>query len=280
MRYVQREWAREASHTFKRPTGTYIRGIEAGAIYPYGDPMTAAVINQVPHAATIEWGMKPKDLKENIQRSHKARDAKELKRMLGPLSGGPKGGKFLIIPFRHGTPGAKTLPPMPRSVYDKAKELTTTRRAGSWLERSQNLVSDKPAQATIGGQPAVRRFGYAWGSKLSKKDVSFKVPGEKKPGYLGIRGKLNKPLGFPNYEWKTSPYAGMYKFQRPGGGDTHYMTFRTMASWASGWIHPGIAPKHIAKKTADRTTGTVVKLVSAGIKEDMRRIKQQVMGRL
>ena len=106
---VQQRWIDNSKNAFKRPTGAYMAGIENGLNYPFdNDIYKGAVINTAPHASAIEHGQQPYDMKRALFTSPKVRISK-------------KGKRYLIVPFRHGAPGAggkeaSTLPTMPKNI--------------------------------------------------------------------------------------------------------------------------------------------------------------------
>ena len=126
---VQQRWIDNAMGAFRRPTGSYLLGIEKGLSYPYqNDEYRGAVINDAPHARFIEDGTPVHDMKKMLWTSNKVRISK-------------KGKRYLIIPFRHGTPssgsseGGKgteraTLQTMPKSVSKVAKDLGISHQTG------------------------------------------------------------------------------------------------------------------------------------------------------
>jgi hypothetical protein len=157
------------------------------------------LMNTDDSAKGIEEGTDAFDMKSVLPKSKKAR--------MG------KGGLYLIIPFRHGTPSAKYISPMPQSVYKMAKQLAYSYHLGT--------VGSRKSAATGAIVPV---FGYQWGDKLK----------------AGLAPKM-KP------EHKTDIYAGMYRFNGPK--QSEFITFRTMSQSSSGWIKkatPGLFPLQTA----------------------------------
>lgn len=90
-------------------TGNYARSIHA--IYPADDEgFAGVVVNTAPYAAALEYGLPPFDMKPFLLASKFARVGKG-------------GQRYLRIPFRHGTPGAVSMPAMPREIYERARRL-------------------------------------------------------------------------------------------------------------------------------------------------------------
>lgn len=235
---VQRRWIDNTKGAFKRSIGTYLRGIMDGMQYPYeNDVYRGAVINTAPHARWIEEGTPAHDLKKMLHTSMKVRVS-------------AKGKKYLIIPFRHGTPSAgsheggrgeerATLQTMPHAVYQMAKHLVTSQRVGSHITQS-------PAT----GKPVIRH-SYQWGRKLTQHD-------------LNVAG-----VGTKRAHWKSSPYAGMVRFPRDEGPGHEYFTFRVMHEDSTGWLHPGTPPMWLARKTAQEMQPVVAMVIQKGFMKDM-----------
>jgi len=236
---VQQRWIDNASGAFHRPTGAYLLGIQEGLNYPYqNDEYRGAVINTAPHARFVEEGTKMHDMKKMLWTSDKVRISK-------------KGKRYLIIPFRHGTPSAgsheggkgtqrATLQTMPKSIHEMAKNLSISRQTGASLRTN-------PAT----GRPVIRHT-YQWGGRLKAQDLSA-------AGLSGLNKKTN---------WKSSPYANMVKMG--GEGQTTYMTFRIMHEDSKGWIHPGTPPRKIAEKTWNEMKPVVQIVIGDAAEKDFR----------
>ena len=167
------------------------------------------VYSDLPIADQVENGFPVRDLKRMLQTSRKVRMSK-------------KGKRYLIIPFRHGTPGTNTNP-MPQSVYRMAKRLSHSSVIGSRQEMSIN-----PDRKGI--HRKMTRLKYSWGDRLPP----------------GTANKLNA-------HHKSDPFAGMLKFQNPkrgGSKDTQYLTFRVMHEDSSGWIVPARPGYHVARQVS------------------------------
>lgn len=236
---VQQRWIDNAMGAFHRPTGKYLLGIEEGLSYPFNnDEYRGAVINDSPHARFVEDGTNRHDMKSALWTSNKVRISK-------------KGKRYLIIPFRHGTPssgsheGGKgaaraTLQTMPKSVYEMAKTLSISRQTGASVKRNNPT-----------GRPVIRH-GYQWGDRLKAQDLNI----------AGLGG-LNKRTN-----WKSSPYAGMVKMNDKG--QTTYMTFRIMHEDSKGWIHPGTPPNKIVERTWNEMQPVVQAAIGNAAEKDFR----------
>lgn len=206
-------------------------------------PEKAAVINSIEWrwtdnahlSAVVETTLPLADQIEN------GRPAKDLKKMLGssPKVRQGKKGRYLIIPFRHNTPGNTALAPaMPTAVHQKAKYLSPSTVTGTGTRVSGTGAYDVKTKKML----TVPQNRYAWGASLP----------------AGMAPKMK-----PHHA--TDRYAGMKRFDTSSGKakSSAYLTFRVMSQNQAGkWI---IAPKpglHIARDIARG----VNKAVEDGIK--------------
>lgn len=183
-------------------------------------------------AEEIERGRPPRDLKKMLNTSLKVRRT-------------TKGSRFLIIPFRHNTPGnSASGNEMPDHVYQEAKGLTASSIIGQGQRRSGEITTSvfgrgmrplgenrqrrNPYLSSLATKAAmtVNKNQYSWGGKLA-------------PGSLG-----------PNPKGKVDRFAGMHRFETstPGGGkSSSYLTFRVMSEKSKGWIVPAQPGQPIAQ---------------------------------
>jgi hypothetical protein len=164
-------------------------------------------------AGEIETGRPARDLKAALKTSLRVRVAK---------SGKHKGQRYLIIPFRHNTPGYDAhADAMPADIYEVASQMKQSRVTGKYLTANQQGV-------VKGGKPVmIERNKYKWGESL--------------PAGLAPKKK--------SYH-ATDPYAGMVRMKESTGGSA-YLTFRVMGEWSSGWIVAPQPGRYIAKGVAD-----------------------------
>lgn len=152
-------------------------------------------------AEEIENGRPPRDLKRMLNTSLKVRTTKS-------------GSRYLIIPFRHSTPGQNaTGPSMPDHVYAAAKKLKPSHVTGMTERLSGTGAMDVKTRQFL----TVPQRTYQWGGRLA-------------PGSMG-----------PNPKGKSDRFAVMVRFNDPkkkGPKYSAYMTFRVMSEKSSGWIIP------------------------------------------
>lgn len=170
------------------------------------NPGSAEIWTDYPVAREVESGFPARDLKQMLTTSNKVRVTKG-------------GKKYLVIPFRHNTPGNDAhAASMPDHIYAAAKGL------------APSGVSGKSTR-TSGTGATVPKFLYSWGDRLP----------------AGLAPKLK-----PHHA--TDIYAGMTKFNTSSGGgkSSGYMTFRIMHEGQTDkWIVPAKAGLHIARDVAD-----------------------------
>lgn len=178
-------------------------------------PFSAMVSTDYRYAEEIETGRPPRDLKRMLDTSMKVRVS-------------AKGKRYLIIPFRHSTPGNEAHgPAMPPDVYALAKEMAPSTVVGIGKRPSGTGAFSVKTKT----QYLVRSRQYKWGDSLP----------------AGLAAKLKTTH-------KTDPYAGMYRFDARAGSAKRYsvyLTFRVMVEGSPGWIVPAKPGLYLAKKTAD-----------------------------
>lgn len=230
---VQRTWIAYASGvvvTYSGGTfrihvlsGEYVRSIQEG--FRMLDDLTGEIINTSGHGSLIEDGVTPFDMKEGLLTSPKSKWGKD-------------GSLYITVPFRHGTPGAKTMPSMPKSVYKDAKQLGYSRRNGS-------------LNALASGQ----QYTYNWGGRLKQSSEGQRSHASNHPG--------------AGYTWKTGLYSGMVRM----GQEKHsqYITFRRVStnSDPNSWQHPGVKPRPIREAVIENTREEVLQLIRNGFEMDL-----------
>ena len=232
---IQEEWRKRSAVTFKFSSGNYLQNIRQLPIEENSNDIIGKVINSLPYARVLEKGMTSEERMRILHTSHQVRINKE-------------GGKYLIIPFRHGSSEAKTMNPMPKSVYAQAKKLVNSTRTGSYWELSQQLgqphkkvKSSEPRAIGKSGEPLAQRFSYKYGERLT--------------GVGGI-------------------WEGMYKFG--SSGHTQYISFRVMSEHGKAW--KGIPAMRIAEKTAAYVKPQVMAIMKTALKQDKLDINQMIGG--
>lgn len=187
------------------------------------------------YADEIETGRPPRDLKQMLNTSLKVRRTE-------------KGKRFLVIPFRHNTPGNDALAPaMSQSVYDLAKVLAPSTITGQGERASGEVTRLSPSSgmhpaakqkpflsnAKTKSAQMVNKNNYSWGGRLTAAAL-------KAAGVMPIEAKYRQ--GMRRFDTST-----------PGGGKSStYLTFRIMMEGSSGWIVPAQPGQFIARGVTDK----------------------------
>jgi len=196
-------------------------------------PYSGEIVSDYKYVVDIERGRPPYDLKRMLDTSMKVRVSK-------------KGRRYLIIPFRHNTPGNDALSAsMPAKVYAQARELAPSNVVGHYARRSGtgawDLKTKEPAR--------VRARRYVWGDRLG----------------AGMTRKLQT-------SHKSDPHAGMVRFDTTspsGAKSSSYLTFRVMAQGSNGWVIPARDGLWIARAVSESLHRTAEKDFAAAIAADL-----------
>lgn len=186
------------------------------------------------HAQEIETGRPPRDLKKMLDTSQKVRRTE-------------KGKRFLVIPFRHNTPGyGAHAKPMPTSVHTLAKKMVKSSITGTGLRPAGQVtrLSPKTGMHPSGRQTPflsnpktksatmVASRNYAWGDRITK--AALKQAGLSKEDQRLFAGMVRMKTNTPS-----------------GAKSSAYMTFRIMMEGSKGWVVPAQPGQFIAKKVVD-----------------------------
>ncbi|WP_441280571.1 hypothetical protein [Tardiphaga sp. 862_B3_N1_1] len=191
---------------------------------------SAVVSSDYKYVQDIETGRPARDLKRMLNTSTKVRRTESGKR-------------FLVIPFRHNTPGNDALATaMPSGVYGLAAAMTPSvinntgkREVGQTVKLSPHAgmtpVHGSPFLSNISDKKAATTEArlYSWGNRLTKGAMKG----------AGMDAATRKR------------YAGMVKMDTstPGGPKSSaYLTFRIMMEGSKGWVVPAQPGRHIAQK--------------------------------
>lgn len=173
--------------------------------------LMARIYSDDPMATPFETGEPARDMKRMLNTSEKVRVAK---------GGKHPGQRYLIIPFRHQTPGYTAHgSDMPTDVYRQAMALTKSKSTLISMRRSGLNASDVRTRGPL----MTMRSSYNWG------------------------GRLNGP-SIPARQ------RGMVRMETSSGKQTSskFLTFRIMTENSPGWIVPAKPGRFIVKGVADR----------------------------
>lgn len=200
----------------QRPSGSTARGVkreETGLLQ-------WRIANDSPVAKALEEGTPERDMKAMLPNSKRARRAKD-------------GSLYLIIPFRHGTPGARGMNAMPKDVYDRVVK----------FKFSKNVSA--PATRVSATGWTVPRWFYAWQDKLDAKTL--------------------RAMGLEEPEVKR--YEGMHRMSRRG--QTSYLTFRVLSQKSRGWIRPAVPGFEPLRHAVDGAIAEGMERLEAAFEADL-----------
>lgn len=180
--------------------------------------------------ALLEAGHAPIDLKPGL--------------LHGPKSKQGKNGRYNIVSFRHGSPGAdeNRSSPMPLSVYksftSEVKRVDTLKKMGA------SAIPGTSYSSASSTSPS--GISHTWGIKYDQKS---KLGAETKT----IKNKKGKVIG--EYTHKSGKYAGMVRLQQSTAKSKRggYFTFRVVSAHSDpmSWIVPEKPPWPVRKAVVD-----------------------------
>jgi hypothetical protein len=193
-------------------------------------PLSGEIVCNYRYVEDIETGRPAYDLKRMLDTSHKVRVSK-------------RGRRYLIIPFRHGTPRTNQNP-MPAHVYAEARQLAPSRIVGQSLRQSGTGAYDIGTRKPM----MVRQNNYKWGDALR----------------AGMTRRLR-----PHHA--TDPHAGMVRFDTSSGRQksSSYISFRTMTEGSPKWIIPPRAGLFIARAVAEGLRRDAESIFGVAIQTDL-----------
>lgn len=194
---------------------------------------SAYVSTDYRHAAEIETGRPPRDLKKMLDTSQKVRRT--------------EGGKrFLVIPMRHNTPGNNAhAKAMPAAVHALAKAMAPSSVVGQGMRPSGEVTRLSPK---TGMQPSAKQSPFL--SNPKTRQAAMAASRQYAWGGRMTAGML-KGAGLDAKDVKR--YAGMVKMNTstPGGAkSSSYLTFRIMMDGQKGWIIPAQPGLYLARNVA------------------------------
>lgn len=212
-------------------SGAYMRSIQVRST---GD-FSGEVFSELPYAHTLEDGSGPRDLKTMLNTSLKTRVS-------------ARGKRYLIIPFRHGTPGSTSFSgAMTNAVHELWRGLRSSRIRTSREEPNMlgvhNIHTRQPMMVT--------RRAYRWGDRLTANQLRA----------AGARGRALRQQ------------TGMVHMRNPtaGGGHGQYLTFRVMSEDSTGWISKGTKAYRPAQHAAERLRPVAEDAFRRAVGEDVKR---------
>lgn len=218
--------------TINSRSGAYMRSIMLRTLGTFAEE----IYSDLPYAIVLERGAPAIDMKKILNSSLKVRISK-------------KGKRYLIIPFRHGTPGAVGFTSvMTQEIVDIWKGLKSSSVTGMRSRASGTGAYDIRTRNPY----LVDQRMYRWGDRVTEDQLRA----------AGARGRQIKRM------------TGMVHMQNQSGGSKHgqYLTFRVMLEGSPGWIRPAMAGYWPAKTTATFLKPVAEKAFNEAVKRDVSRI--------
>lgn len=192
-------------------------------------------LDMAPYARVIEDGASAFDMHALLQTSDKTRISKA-------------GKKYLIIPFRHGSPdslvvGAYTGRAMPDDVY------------GRMSSSAQSFVSGSYQEQSVNSDNMTTRLTYDWGSKLTLGDLT--------------------QAGYDPTERQTQNMVGMARMASNTDKATSsvYVTFRVLSEDSDGWVIPEREGAEPAKAVYEWLQKNQQDIMSKALEADIKRLE-------
>lgn len=218
------KWKSLAQKELRATSRDYIAGIQVNY-----DKDRAIITLEGVLPNMIERGWSGGDMRDWLLTSPKAKQGKN--------------GKYLAIPFRHGSAGSSGRnvgPAMPKSIHEVAKRLAPT------ISRPGGLTHHAGGGHT------------AWGERLH-------------PG-LPMKQAARKILQRKEKPWHASSiYMGMVRKEKQyaKAKQSSYTTFRTISTHSNEpgkhWIHPGIKARRFAPRVQKHVEKIASRIVAAAI---------------
>lgn len=226
---AMRHWRNLAQKRLRSSSKTYLDGL---SIEESGGTSKLTLDGVLPNM--VELGWQGGDMRQWMLQSGKAKQGKN--------------GPYLVIPFRHGTPGTSGRnvgKQMPGAIHAEAKKLSHT------------LSRPGPPVSSHGGR--------------------LKVHGQALHPHKGMQQQARDILESKQKPWhSTSIYTGMIrKGQKTKSGvqTSGYQTFRTISQHTNEegkhWVHPGIKPRMLhrdVKRFIGRQVHAIIKTAMQGRK--------------
>lgn len=227
-------WKMLAQKTLKTSTGAYARSIKMRMLTPY----QYEIYTDHPLATILEDGAKEYDMKTTHPFGRKSRVVKKTVKRKGKTIS-REGDPYLIIPIRHGVPGASRMA-MPESIYRQLRQMISE---GNFVKSAVTAAPKKGKKVEPNYQgELIPRASYNWGDRLRDTEMDR----------LESMIAMNVPSG--------------RKESR-----SEYLTFRVISvnSPAHKWIQPERKGHHFAKQVVEITEDAIKDLLSTSFAKDL-----------
>lgn len=228
-------WKQMAQNELHASARDYMQGLQLEHANQKQVGWTSRIVLNGTVPNMIEQGWPGGNMRAWMLKSPKAKSTKD-------------GGKYLVVPYRHGVPSTKGRNvgnPMPKDVYGAAKQLAPTFTS---VFEPTSLTGRLRSQTT-------------WGGRLTRQGLSALELSPK------ARQKVQDRLNELKRPWHTtSIWTGMIRneAQYEKAKQSSYATFRTISSRSRdprSWMHPGITARHFATRTQDKISGILTRVM-------------------
>lgn len=215
----------------------------------------AEVWSEFKYAYEIDKGRPARDLKKMLDTSQKVRRTKDGKR-------------FLIIPFRHNTPGNDaTARAMPGNVGELAAAMSGSRITSTGRRAAGEITDLSPTAGMTPLRAATRKSPYLMNPKTQKP-----VTVAKRQYLWGDRmtNSAMKQAGVGLEDRRR--FKGMVKMDTTspsGAKSSAYLTFRVMMEGSSGWIVPAKPGLNLVDGVTQRLQPLAETAFAEAVKRDL-----------
>lgn len=237
-------WKKFAQTELGSTSRDYIQGLQ---LAQEGATVTITLNGVLPNL--IEQGFEGGDMRQWMLRSPKSK----------PMKGG---GRYLVIPFRHGVPSTKGRNvgrPMPKEIYRAAKALPAT--TSMVIQPTSGKLSARTqwGRRLMPDQPRVGR------NRQGLHDLGLPPTARRQ-----AREKLHELMR----PWHTtSIWTGMVRNEAmyKNAKQSSYGTFRTISSNIfrrdpRSWMHPGIKARNFAPRVQNQIVSVLSEVVNTVIR--------------
>jgi hypothetical protein len=216
---------------------------------------SAEVWSEYKYAYEIDNGRPARDLKKMLDTSQKVRRTKDGKR-------------FLIIPFRHNTPGNDAhATPMPDSVWQLAAAMSGSRITGTGRRAAGEITDLNPTSGMTPLKSETRKSPYLMNLR-TQKPVTVASRQYLWGDRLSNRAMKDAGIGLAD----RRRYKGMVRMDTTspsGAKSSAYLTFRTMMEGSSGWIVQAKPGLNLVSGVTQRLQPLAEKAFTEAVKRDL-----------
>lgn len=234
-------WRQLVTEAGQIDTGEYLRRLtpQEALRYPYGDPLTVAIVNTAPHAGFLEYGRAGFHLPSHWRKWKTGKTGHQYAHVAFRIRT-PKGDGSGGVSSSRGRPGVT----MPGPLYTRV------------LERLR-VAGDRIKTADL------RKIGRPPGDYTNVRQTkSYHY-------YRQIFGDFPSKLSGPGYTWKTGQYEGMFFAGTHAGSHGQYYTIRTITPDSPGWFIPPSPAHHYAERALEKAAPDIQDMLQDAAAADL-----------